>query len=116
MSALLFVVGYILAAVLGVHVLSSTDPEPLGASAGLSLFAAAGFIVALFVYTFSITSFSRAPRPLASFCAGALCAACLFAFLALTGYLDMGHGISIGIAATALVAVAALAPLCSAEA
>lgn len=113
MSALLFIVGYVIAATCGVHTLAATDPEPLGASVSLSLFAAAGFFVSLFTYTASLTSFSRSPRSLASFCTGAASAIALFAGLALTRYLGGGMAASLGAAAFSLIAIAALSPLCS---
>jgi hypothetical protein len=113
MGSLLFLVGYVCAAALGAQVLANADPEPLGASVGLALFAVAGFVVSVFAYRASAASSNRSPRVLAYFCTGALCGLFLFAGLAITHF-GFGQGISLGVGASALLAVAIFTPLLSA--
>ena len=113
MAVALFVIGYFFAAALGIHALAAADPEPLGASVGLWLFASVGFVLSLFSYTYSVARFRRSPGSLAAFFTAAFCAASLCAGLALV-HVGVSQVLSFGLSALAVASVAFVAPLCSA--
>jgi hypothetical protein len=113
MRSIVFIAGYFGVAIFGVRAIVATDPEPLGASISLWLFALAGVVVASVTYSASASWWRRSPRKFAALFAGALCAAVFFAGLSLTHF---GFGLTAPFcaAAIALQFVALIAPLCSA--
>ena len=113
MRSIIYAIGYVCTALLGVYALANADPEPLGATVTLSFLAAVGAVASSIAYTFSVARLHRSPSKFAALLAGAFCAGAFFAVLSLMHLGVNQEPLIVGGLLSALL-IAFVAPICSA--